>query len=321
MFILIGAVLGCVVYVIATCFYVVNPDQRAVKTIFGKAVQTGRNVELGLAGSEADWYEYPDLKIIQPGLHLKAPWEKVHKVNIATQVVNMAFDPENPKANNQNQALDVITRDSLDIDLTGQIRFRVSELNIYAYLFGVKNPMCYVMGYFSALLREKVANFEQQKSQITEGEELDVMYGAGSVSINDIRKNLRGLNNAMEEGCRSSEARYGVVLEASLITGLSSPDEVEQALAAINTAHNAVSSDISVAQAKADEVIVESKRAVEIATLQAQTETENIRCLYEELKALHAKSPQALKAYVRNVKLTELDLAKTIYKCSGRDSQ
>ena len=63
-------------------------------------------------------------------------------------------------------------------------------------------------------------------------------------------------------------SRYGMVLDASLITGIDPPQEVESALAAINTAHNQVSSDISLAQAAADQKIVQSKRAVEIETLQ-----------------------------------------------------
>ena len=52
--------------------------------------------------------------------------------------------------------------------------------------------------------------------------------------------------------CRSTQARYGVELDASHITGIDPPPEVESALAAINTAPNQVSSDISLAQAAAD---------------------------------------------------------------------
>ena len=53
----------------------------------------------------------------------------------------------------------------------------------------------------------------------------------------------------MDRECLSSEARYGITFDASLITGIDPPHEVESALAAINTAHNHVSSDISLAQA------------------------------------------------------------------------
>ena len=76
----------------------------------------------------------------------------------------------------------------------------------------------------------------------------------------------------MDRECQSSSARYGMVLDASLITGIDPPHEVESALAAINTAYNSVSSDISRAQASADMTIVQSRRAVEIETLKAQAE-------------------------------------------------
>lgn len=73
----------------------------------------------------------------------------------------------------------------------------------------------------------------------------------------------------MDRECRSSAARYGIILDASLITGIDPPQQIESALAAINTAHNEVSSDLSVAQALADQRIEESKRAVEIQTMKA----------------------------------------------------
>ena len=80
------------------------------------------------------------------------------------------------------------------------------------------------------------------------------------ISINDLRKNLRDLNEHMDQRVPIvPPARYGIVLDASLITGIDPPPEVESALAAINTAHNQVSSDISLAQAAADQKIVQSQ--------------------------------------------------------------
>ena len=87
----------------------------------------------------------------------------------------------------------------------------------------------------------------------------------------------------MDRECSSSAARYGIVLDASLITGIDPPPEVESALAAINTAHNQVSSDISLAQASADQKIVQSRRAVEIETLKAQAEVEPLTALASQL--------------------------------------
>jgi hypothetical protein len=68
------------------------------------------------------------------------------------------------------------------------------------------------------------------------------------VSINDLRKNLNDLNKQMDLECVSSAARYGIILDASLITGIDPPPDIESALAAINTAHNEVSSNISLAE-------------------------------------------------------------------------
>ena len=129
------------------------------------------------------------------------------------------------------------------------------------------------------------------------------MSAVMGVSINDLRKNLRDLNEHMERECASSAARYGIILDASLITGIDPPSEVESALAAINTAHNQVSSDISLAQALADQKIVQSRRAVEIETLNAQAEVEPLIAMADQLKLLKQSGPDALKAYLRNVRL------------------
>jgi regulator of protease activity HflC (stomatin/prohibitin superfamily) len=215
----------------------------------------------------------------------------------------MAQDLEDPTANKHGTILEAVTKDQLNTGLEGQIRYRVSEHNLYAYLFGVKHPIVHVMGYFVAILRERIAKFEAPATPLTDPDSsADVNVMAG-ISINDIRKNLSLLNDFMETDCRSSEARYGVVLDASLITAIDPPPEVESALAAINTAHNEVSSDISLAQAAADQKIVQSKRAVEIETLNAQAEVEPLVALAAQLKALQTSGPGALQAYVRNVRL------------------
>jgi hypothetical protein len=159
------------------------------------------------------------------------------------------------------------------------------------------------MAYFVSVLRERLAKFEAPATPLVPdavGADMQVMAG---ISINDIRKNLSLLNDFMEEDCRSSEARYGVILDASLITAIDPPAEVESALAAINTAHNQVSSDISLAQAAADQKIVQSRRAVEIETLNAQAEVEPLVALAAQLQALQASGSAVLQAYARNVRL------------------
>ena len=289
-------------YLVAGLF-TVDQNQRAVKTGFGRAHRIGTHTTLddpiseALRPDERERYNYPQVRVIPPGgPYFKWPWERVYKVNIATQTANMAYDPEDPQANLGGTRLTAVTKDQLDTGLAGQIRYRVSERNLYAYIFGVKRPIVHVMAYFISVLRERIANFEAppQDSDIA---------GVAGVSINDLRKNLSSINEHMERECASSAARYGIQLDASLITGIDPPPEVESALAAINTAHNQVSSDISLAQAHADQTIVQSRKAVEIETLNAHAEVEPLSALAEQLTGLKTSGPGSLAAYRRNVRL------------------
>jgi hypothetical protein len=167
------------------------------------------------------------------------------------------------------------------------------------------------MGYFVSILRERIANFEAPINALDETTPAEAGVMAG-VSINDLRKNLRDLNEHMDRECLSSSARYGIVLDASLITEIDPPNEVESALAAINTAHNHVSSEISLAQAAADQKIVQSKRAVEIETLKAHAEVEPLNALAAQLGELKKSGPGVLEAYLRNVRLRLYSQAQQI---------
>jgi regulator of protease activity HflC (stomatin/prohibitin superfamily) len=252
---------------------------------------------------------FPNLKVIMPGgPYLKFPWEKVHKISIATELIDIAYDPESSLVNNNNTSLEAVTKDQLNINLRGQLRYTVSDKNLYACLFGVTNPVAHVIGYFISILRERIANFSAPT--VAEGE----LASANSftTSINDLRKNLGELNRHMEEECRSSAARYGISLDAALITAIEPPNDVESALAAINTAHNHVSSQVSLAQAGADQKIVQSKRAVEIGTFNANAEVKLLEKMAEQLQTIKQGGHSNLPAYLRNVKLAVLSKAKEI---------
>jgi regulator of protease activity HflC (stomatin/prohibitin superfamily) len=312
----LGFLLGFVAWFIARYLiaglYTVDQNERAVKTIFGRAERIPNVTTLDdpiaehLTPDQKERYKYPQVRVIGPGgPYFKWPWERIYKVSIATQTVNMAYDPEDPAANTGGTILEAVTKDQLNIGLNGQIRYRISERNLYAYLFGVKRPIVHVMGYFISVLRERIANFEAPAAAslaLGSGENQAATV-VSDVSINDLRKNLRDLNEHMERECLSSVARYGMALDASLITGIDPPAEVESALAAINTAHNHVSSDISLAQASADQRIVQSRRAVEIETLNAHAEVEPLKALTAQLSELKAHGSDALPAYLRSVRL------------------
>jgi regulator of protease activity HflC (stomatin/prohibitin superfamily) len=244
------------------------------------------------------------VKVVPPGFHWRLPWQTVHRASLATATVSIAFDPEDPKANAGGQALEAVTKDQLNTGLRGQIRYTVSERNLYAYLFGVRKPVAHVMGYFVSILRNRIANFEAPRAIGADAAVVDPIGGVQGISINDLRKNLRDLNEHMNRDCAPAAARYGISLDTALITSIDPPNEVDSALAAINTAHNHVSSEISLAQAAADQRIVQSRRAVEIETLNAQAEVQPLLALAEQLRELAGiGGPAAVDAYVRNAKL------------------
>ena len=88
---------------------------------------------------------------------------------------------------------------------------------------------------------------------------------------------------------------------------------MESALAAINTANNQVSSDISLAQAAADQKIVQSRRAVEIETLKALAEVEPLNSLAAQLRQLAQSGTGVLDAYIRNVRLAQFRQASHVF--------
>jgi regulator of protease activity HflC (stomatin/prohibitin superfamily) len=290
-------------------FFTVNQNERAVKTSFGRAqrLQTttlDNPMAEHLRPDERERYRYPQVRVIPPGgPYFKWPWEKVFKVSVATETANLAFDPEDPNANRGGAMLDAVTKDQLNIGLVGQLR-----------------------GYFISILRQRIASFEapaelQKALPSGEGGAVNVdLKGAEGISINDLRKNLRDLNEQMDRDCLSSSARYGIILDASLITGIDPPAEVESALAAINTAHNMVGSEVSLARAGADQKIVQSRRAVEIETLNAQAEVEPLLQLANQLSELkrNGSGSALLRAYVRNVKLQLFSKVKTAFLGVGK---
>jgi regulator of protease activity HflC (stomatin/prohibitin superfamily) len=344
----IGIVFGFFAWFVARYglggFYTIGPNERAVLCTFGKAQRVGAATTLddpisaGLRESERPRYVYPQVRVVGPGFYWKLPWQSLHKASIATATVSIAYDPEDTYANSGGTSLEAVTKDQLNTGLTGQLRYTVSERNLYAYLFGVKNPVAHVMGYFISILRSRIANFEapprplatvaasvslpndlvdptiaeQDPADLSAVEAVaaDVVDG---ISINDLRKNLRDLNDRMDAECISAAARYGIALDAALITGIDPPHDVDSALAAINTAHNHVSSEISLAQASADQRLVQSKRAVEIETLNAQAEVEPLLALSEQLNELFGVGgPDAVKSYVRNSRIALHAKAKQV---------
>ena len=247
------------------------------------------------------------------------------QVSVATQAVDLSWDPSK-----KQNTIEAVTKDNLTTGVNGQHRYRVSENNLYPFLFGVTSPLEHVMGYFISVLRERIANFTDPKGQSLiaedemdgeDGEKSSIELSEG-VSINDLRKNLPLLNQYMEEQCRHTTARYGIELDAALITEIDPPGEVDRALSAINSTRNQVAADISTAKADSEQQITMSARAVEIASNNAQAEVAPLRELAKTLSGIKTEGgSECLKAYIRNLRVPLFKRANRVVQTTPNSKQ
>ncbi len=297
--ILLGLVFGFVLAALLTLLfgvYTIGPTQRGVLTTFGRAQRMAGTIaddpHLGslLNAEEKTRYSYPNVRVILPGgPYFKWPWQRLYKVDMTIQTIDIAWDPDI-----KQDAIEAVTKDNLTVSITGQIRWKPCERNLYAYLFGVAHPAAHVVGYFISVLRDRIATFYGPSSD----------GGVEGVSINDLRRNLSVLNRFMEDACEKTAARYGVSFDAALITNIDPPGDVDEALASINTTQNQVAASISQARADADQRLKMAEQAVQIAQNRAEAEAAPLLELGKILHAMHAQGGKpALDSYLRNASL------------------
>lgn len=282
--------------------YTIGPTQRGVISTFGRAQRSGDpkattsddpSLAPFLKEEEKKRYQYPVIRVIQPGgPYFKWPWQKLKKVDMTIKTTDITWDP-----NIHQESIESVTKDNLTVAISGQIRWRPCERNLYAYVFGVDNPPAHIMGYFISVLRDRIATFENQ----TASEGVEPTEG---ISINDLRKNLSSINQYMEETSKKTAARYGIELDAALITTVDPPSEVDEALASINTTSNNVAAEISQAKADSDQKLKMAERAVQIAENQATAEATPLVELSRILTEMHeAGGREALHSYLRNASI------------------
>ncbi len=276
--------------------YTIGPTQRGVLTSFGRVDRTSgttaEDPQLGalLNAEEKLRYDYPNVRVIPPGgPYFKWPWQKLYKVDMTIQAIDITWDPDI-----KQESIEAVTKDNLTVQISGQIRWKPCERNLYAYLFGIAHPAAHVVGYFISVLRDRIATFH--------GEGHD--GAVEGVSINDLRRNLSLINSFMEESCRKTSARYGIDLDAALITNIDPPSDVDEALASINTTQNQVAASISQAKADADQKLKMAEQAVQIALNRAEAESAPLLEMSKTLAAMHAEGGRAaLDNYLRNASL------------------
>ena len=276
--------------------FTIGPTERGVLTTFGRAQRlkgtVGSDPDLGplLTPEEMPRYDFPLIHVVKPGgPYFKWPWQRLYRIDMTIQTTDIIWDPDV-----QQSTIEAVTKDNLTISLTGQIRWKPCERNLYGYLFGVARPRAHVMGFFISVLRDRIATFHSQAGDVS----------VDGISINDLRKNLSSINQFMEVSCKKTTARYGIELEAALITTIDPPADVDDALASINTTQNQVAAAISQARADADQKLTMAEQAVQIARNMADADAAPITELGRTLTAIHEQGGKAaLDSYLRNALL------------------
>ncbi len=296
---ILGVLLGIILAGVMTLLfgvYTIGPTERGVLTTFGRAqringsVATDPELSSLLTKEELPRYDFPLINVVKPGgPYFKWPWQRLYRIDMTIQTTDITWDPDI-----QQSMIEAVTKDNLTISLTGQLRWKPCERNLYAYLFGVARPRAHVMGYFISVLRDRIATFHSQGADSS----------VDGISINDLRKNLSTLNQFMEVACRKTAARYGIELEAALVTTIDPPGDVDDALASINTTQNQVAAAISQARADADQKLTMAEQAVQIARNMADADAAPILELGKTLTDMYAQGGQgALDSYLRNATL------------------
>ncbi|MGJ8638091.1 MAG: SPFH domain-containing protein [Opitutaceae bacterium] len=289
--------------------YTIGPTERGVISSFGRVQRVRDELisddpELGqlLSDEEKRRYDYPVIRVIKPGgPYFKWPWQNLRKVDITIQTTDITWDPDIDQ-----ESIESVTKDNLTVEITGQIRWRPCERNLYPYLFAVASPKAHIMGYFISVLRDRIATFSNDGGD-------DSIEQVEGISINDLRKNVSTINQFMEESCRKTAARYGIELDAALITTIDPPSEVDEALASINTTSNNVAAEISQSKAEADQTLKMAEQAVQISENQANAEAAPLLELSETLTGMYENGGrEALDTYLRNASLPLREKASQI---------
>ena len=193
-------------------FYTVGPNERAVLSTFGRAQRLGGGsledpIAQALRPDERDRYKYP----AGPGdrsrvLHWKLPWQSAHKVSDRDQhTVSIAYDPEDPQANSGGRVLEAVTKDQLNTGLNGQLRFTISGTqSCTPTSSGSRTPsrISWVISCLGAARpNRELRGAGRRKPRLDASNEAGGEVGASvqGISINDLRKNLRDLNDHMAD--------------------------------------------------------------------------------------------------------------------------
>ncbi len=255
------------------------------------------------------------LNWLPAGLHFKQPWDDVLRVSVKEQCIELDADEDRS----------VMTNDGIAVRYQCAMRMAPVLEQLEHYLFGLTRPTEHVVGSFSCLLRNEIANFSVPPGEGIVGTKdtpsveqlIDSSLGAYAL----IRRERRALNQRVSDsGKRLIGDHFGVRLEAIDVRSFEPPEELRDALNTVVQAKSDVDAALFRAEGECQQRLLSARKGVAIAT-------ERARAIEVEMSELAAKLTELAKSnvlrdYVERRRAEVLSEARQVYvRASLRPNQ
>lgn len=252
-YIIIGFVVLVAIILIIKCFYRVDEQHNAIVSQFGTV-----------------------LRVDTAGLHTKAPWQSVKKVDITTHGTGIGYtiDKDGQNITNTDDGI-MITSDFNLLNIDFYLEYRVS--NPVAYVYNTQNPEQILKSIALANIRTVVSNYTVDEAMTTSKGQIQA--DIKDAMLAELAKADIGLT-VINITIQDSEPPT-----AEIISAFKSVETAKQgADTATNQALQYQNSQLPAANAEADSIIqkAEATKAARIA--EATGQVERFNQMYEQYK-------------------------------------
>lgn len=255
-----AVIIICVLAVVFRCFFLVNEQQNAVVTQFGKMV----TVETA-------------------GFHGKAPWQSVKKVDMTTHGIGIGYSVDGEGQNiTTNEDGVMITKDFNLLNIDFYAEYRVTDP--VAYLYNSSNPEEIFVNVARSCIRTVVSNYTIDEAMTTSKNQIQADVKA--MMIEELAERNIGLS-IINITVQDSEAPTEEIRNAFKAV----EDARQGASTSMNEALKYQNSEIPAAQANADNIVQQAEATKNARIAEAQGQVKR----FNEIYAQYAKFPEITK--------------------------
>lgn len=252
------------------------------------------------------------LKIFEPGIHFKWPWEKKISLSMKEQNLDLSGEEGGRAA---------MAADGTVLRFDSVLRFLPLRSELAHWLFDLRAPLEHITGLFTCLLRNEIANVrspsDSGQPQLVSSPQTSLVVSLNATeseggSYGLIRRERVSLNNRIEEFCRTKiEQRYGIQFRAVDLKDILPPDELARALNAVKNAQAEAEAAYAHAQADCQQRILAAERALDITKANAKAAELEIDVLAGVLRELDEKD--TLESYISRRKAEVQGHSRTLF--------